>query len=247
MDEKIKSEILQGGEKDVFQEALTYLQQKAVVPYADFKRMREWYRSLAFSVAGYTSLEVLNTFLEALQDAVKEGTTKRDFREQMNSFLEEHGYDALTPYHADMIFRQNIQTAYNVGHYQQMTDPDVMERRNYWQYQTAGDSHVREEHQIMDGRVYPADDPIWDIWFPPNGFGCRCTVVSRTEAWVKGHGISVEHTAPTMMNPKTKEAEGVLPDKGFRTNPAKAKWTPDLAGFPEVLKEAWEKRQREAQ
>ena len=76
---------------------------------------------------------------------MKEGTTKRDFREQMNSFLEEHGYDALTPYHADMIFRQNIQTAYNVGHYQQMTDPDVMERRNYWQYQTAGDSHVREE------------------------------------------------------------------------------------------------------
>ena len=36
-------------------------------------------------------------------------------------------------------------------------------------------------------------------------------------------------------------------DKGFRTNPAKAKWTPNLAGFPEVLKEAWEKRQREAQ
>lgn len=246
MDEEIKSEILQDEDADVFQEALAYLQQKAVVSYADFKRLREWYRPLAFSVSGYTSLEVLNAFLEALQEAVESGTTKRDFREQMNSFLENQGYDGMLPYHADTIFRQNLQTAYNVGHYQKMTDPDVMERRKYWQYQTAGDNEVREEHRVMDGRVYAADDPIWDIWYPPNGFGCRCAVVSRTEAWVKSHGITVETMIPTMINPKTRQAEGALPDKGFRTNPAKAKWTPNLVGFPEVLRKAWEEREQKA-
>ena len=82
MDEEITSEILQDEDADVFREALAYLQQKAVVSYTDFKRLREWYRPLAFSVSGYTSLEVLNTFLEALQEAVESGTTKRDFREQ---------------------------------------------------------------------------------------------------------------------------------------------------------------------
>ncbi|MFQ7874045.1 phage minor head protein [Enterocloster sp.] len=70
----------------------------------------------------------------------------------MDRFLEERGYDGLTPYHADRIFRQNMLTAYSVGHYQQMTDPDVMGRRRYWQYQTAGDRHVRESHAAMDGR-----------------------------------------------------------------------------------------------
>lgn len=43
----------------------------------------------------------------------------------MDRFLEERGYEGLTPYHADRIFRQNMLTAYSVGHYQQMTDPDV--------------------------------------------------------------------------------------------------------------------------
>ena len=77
----------------------------------------------------------------------------------MDRFLEERGYDGLTPYHADRIFRQNMLTAYSVGHYQQMTDPDVTERRKYWQYQTAGDGHVRESHAAMDGRVFPSGFP----------------------------------------------------------------------------------------
>ena len=34
---------------------------------------------------------------------------------------------------AGLIFRTNIQTAYNVGHYEQMTDPGVMKLRPVWQ------------------------------------------------------------------------------------------------------------------
>ena len=47
----------------------------------------------------------------------------------MDRFLEERGYDGLTPYHADRIFRQNMLTAYSVGHYQPDDGPDVMGRR----------------------------------------------------------------------------------------------------------------------
>ena len=52
----------------------------------------------------------------------------------MNEFLEAEGYEGLDPLQADLIFRTNIQTAYNVGHYEQMTDPGVMKLRPYWQY-----------------------------------------------------------------------------------------------------------------
>ena len=45
------------------------------------------------------------------------------------------------------------------------------------QYRTAGDSHVREEHRLLDGITLPVDDPFWDKYFPPNGWGCRCEAV----------------------------------------------------------------------
>jgi SPP1 gp7 family putative phage head morphogenesis protein len=45
------------------------------------------------------------------------------------------------------------------------------------QYRTAGDDRVRPEHAALDGVTLPQSDPFWDIYFPPNGWNCRCTVV----------------------------------------------------------------------
>ena len=244
MDEQVIKELKEGMEPEVFKEALAFLEQKGVIRYGDFKKLKEWYRPLAFSVAGYTELEILNQFLEELKAAVEKGTTKEQFKASMDQFLEERGYDGRTPDHADLIFRQNMLTAYSVGHYQQMTDPDVMGRRKYWQYQTAGDGHVRESHAAMDGRVFPANSPVWDIWYPPNGFGCRCMVVSRTEEQVRRMGLTVEKTLPDTRSPDTGETEALLPDPKFRTNPAKAEWKPDLAAFPPVLRELYGKQQK---
>ena len=96
------------------------------------------------------------------------GNTLAEFRDNMNGFLEREGYEGITPYQAENIFRTNIQTAYNVGHYKQMTDPEVMKLRPYWQYDAVNDSRTRPSHLAMDGRVFPADSPVWDTWFPPN-------------------------------------------------------------------------------
>lgn len=48
----------------------------------------------------------------------------------------------------------------------------------YWlQYRTAGDDRVRPEHAALNGVTLPPSDPFWDIYYPPNGWNCRCTVV----------------------------------------------------------------------
>lgn len=47
----------------------------------------------------------------------------------------------------------------------------------YLQYRTASDDKVRPEHAAMHGITLPPSDPFWDNYFPPNGWGCRCTVV----------------------------------------------------------------------
>jgi hypothetical protein len=44
-------------------------------------------------------------------------------------------------------------------------------------YSTAKDANVRPEHAALDGVTLPVDDPFWDMYFPPNDWGCRCDVV----------------------------------------------------------------------
>lgn len=49
--------------------------------------------------------------------------------------------------------------------------------RYYLQYRTAGDAKVRPTHAEMAGITLPASDPFWEGFYPPNGWGCRCSVV----------------------------------------------------------------------
>lgn len=49
--------------------------------------------------------------------------------------------------------------------------------RYYLQYRTAGDAKVRPTHAEMAGITLPVSDPFWEEFYPPNGWGCRCSVV----------------------------------------------------------------------
>ena len=168
--------------KDItFEEAVDYFKERVPVTASQFYKIAEEYRSLAFTVSGYTSVQILKRFYEEILAALEEGNTLQEFRANMNDFLETEGYEGITPLQADNIFRTNIQTAYNVGHYEQMSDPAVKELRPYWEYDAVQDTHTRRSHLAMDGRVFPADSPVWDTWFPPNGFRCRCTVRSLSK------------------------------------------------------------------
>ncbi len=81
-------------------------------------------------------------------------------------------------------------------------------------YVTAGDERVRHSHKDLNGAIYPINDPFWSTYYPPNGWGCRCTV------------------RPT--DQPTKQAAG-LPEipKGFDNNPGQSGmlFTKDLAYF----------------
>lgn len=204
----------------------------------------EQYRALAFTVSGYTKAQVLKKFYDELLAALEEGNSLAEFRENMNDFLEVEGYEGITPYQAENIFRTNIQTAYNVGHYKQMTEPGVKALRPYWQYDAVNDSKTRPSHLAMDGRVFMADDPIWDTWFPPNGFKCRCTVKTLSKRQMEQRGLTVETEAPRAARLEDGRFVNILPDPQFDTNPAKVRYQPDLTGYPEPLKKAYQEREK---
>ena len=233
-----------GSGKDfIFKDAVEFLKRKKALTSEEYRLLDEECRARAFTVSGYTSAEILQEFLDCLQKAAEEGTTKEQFQKDMEHFLEAHGYEGMNPWKSDNIFRTNIQTAFSAGHYKSMTDETVMKMRPYWQYQTAGDGKVRESHAVMEGRVYPADDPIWDIWYPPNGFKCRCIVVSLSERQVKSMGLHVETQPPHDVDYSTGEIRFLFPDKGFSNNPAKAVWKPDLTNISPALRKIYSERQ----
>lgn len=49
--------------------------------------------------------------------------------------------------------------------------------RYYLQYRTVGDKRVRRTHRMLHNITMPIESPFWNKYFPPNGWGCRCTVV----------------------------------------------------------------------
>jgi len=43
-------------------------------------------------------------------------------------------------------------------------------------YRAVMDSHTRADHAQLNGVILPITDPFWNTHYPPNGYGCRCSV-----------------------------------------------------------------------
>ncbi len=56
-------------------------------------------------------------------------------------------------------------------------DSDILP---FLRYDTVGDGRVRPDHKILEGVTLRYDDPFWDVYYPPNGWRCRCSVQQVT-------------------------------------------------------------------
>ncbi|MCR4442954.1 MAG: phage minor head protein [Peptococcaceae bacterium] len=228
-----------------FEEAIEFFKNKLPLTPQDYDRLSFEARTKAFTISGVAALDVLHDIYQELLKALETGATIEDFRKNANTILEKKGWRGLTPYRTDNIFRTNIQTAYNVGRYRQMTDPNVLKMRPYWRYDAVDDQKTRPSHRALDNKVYPADHPFWDTWYPPNGFRCRCSVESLTESQVKRRSLEVSTDIPQYVTPPdTKLPIPLNPDPGFAHNPAKVEWQPDLKKYPAAFRKAYEARAR---
>lgn len=71
-------------------------------------------------------------------------------------------------------YRHAVQSAQMAAKWRQIeADGD----RYDLQYRTAGDDRVRDEHAALDGVTLPPSDAFWSSYYPPNGWGCRCTAM----------------------------------------------------------------------
>jgi SPP1 gp7 family putative phage head morphogenesis protein len=137
-------------------------------------------RALSFSIAGVTKLDQLQRVLDSLVDAMKGGATFDEWREKT---LAEPEVGKFPVHRLDNIFRTNIQGAYARGRCLHIRKHKST--RPYLMYSAVNDSRTRPAHSALNGFVAAVDDPVWQKLSPPNGYRCRCTVISLTESQAK--------------------------------------------------------------
>jgi len=222
------------------EKALEYFRSKGYRITWDWYEMLREDHARAFTVAKAAKMDLLEDIRSEIERAIAEGTTFDDFKNRIIPTLQRKGWwgegiDESTgeivqlgsPWRLSTIFNTNIQTAYQVGHYRQMSDPDVLRERPYWRYVAVMDDRTRPEHAAWHGTILPADDPWWDTHYPPNGWNCRCTVVSVSDAELERRGWEIgkntEDRYYEWRNPNTGEIEKVPVgiDAGWNYNPGK--------------------------
>jgi SPP1 gp7 family putative phage head morphogenesis protein len=194
---------------------------EAALPFED---ALEAFQNQAFWVSGIARADLLLAIQADLENAIKNGWTMGQTQAAILETAATFGAIGLTAHHIETIVRTNLASAYNAGRYRQMTEPGSKAVLPFWRYVAVMDSATRPSHAAMHGKVYPADDPVWKIWFPPNGYNCRCDVTPLSQADMDRFGFSVSSGRP-----------GVRPDAGFAHNPALEPWRPDLSDYPADL------------
>ena len=161
-----------------FEAAIEQFLGKRVMAPEDFYDLSDGYRANAFTASRLSSDYLRERAYRLLADALRDGSTVEAFAAGLEAETESLGVSVTDHAYLDNVFRTNVAGAYGAGRYRQIIDPAVMAARPYVQYRTAQDSRVRPSHAAMDGQVFAADDPSWRSIAPPNGFQCRCGIVT---------------------------------------------------------------------
>lgn len=144
-----------------------------------FDGLSQRYKMQAFTVAGVSDVKLIEQIQKALADVLGSGGTEKDFQAAVNTLTDKAGIDRLASAQIGSVFQTNVQTAYQNGRFEQMSDPAVAAALPFWTYRTAGDDRVRPAHAALDGFSARNNDVVWNRIYPPCGYNCRCTVTAE--------------------------------------------------------------------
>lgn len=246
---------------------IEYLAKKEVFISWDWHDLWQEEHAGAKTIAKVTRLDILQDIYNALEKAAAEGKSGRWFRKELEPVLQAKGWwgritdvnpdtgeeqeiQAGSPWRLDTIFRTNMSMVHSGGRWaEQIQNADD---RPYGLYVAIRDSHTRPVHLLLDGTVLPLSHPFWQKYYPPNGWGCRCSVITLTAQEVKERGLfiggleGVLGEKMQMVSRNTGEmrpvatwtvgGKTVSPDPGFSYNPGVA-FRPDLNKYSGLLAE----------
>jgi hypothetical protein len=207
----------------------------------------------AFTVAKTLGYDVLADIRAAVDDAVVNRRTFEEFRAGLEPLLRAKGWwgkaiqvDPLTgeavevllgsPRRLRTIYWANVYAAHAAGEWDRIQESKRV--LPFLLYVRTTAKEPREEHEAWVGTVLPVDHPWWDTHFPPNGWGCKCSVEQISRSRARTLGYDPDRPPPALKlkpwaNRRTGETvmvpDGI--DPGWQGNPGKtrAKLAADLA------------------
>lgn len=229
------------------QEAVDYLQRRDRLTQT-FSWQDLWHDEHAkqFTVSRMARMDILSAMQDGITKSVQGDLTRRDWMSDTKALLKKEGWwgekDVLDPVFGEvvttrfdsarlkLIFDTNTRMANSAGLWDR-----VWRNRSthpYVRYITRGDERVRLQHRRWANLTLPADHPFWEKHWPPNGWRCRCRVMSMTKAEFDRRSAAgeLQTEAPpeefiTWTNKRTGETSevpvGIQP--GFDYNPGLSK------------------------
>ena len=230
-------------------EVSAYFRNKALKPAFSWQDL--WLQEHAhnFTVAKAVDAELLKTLQDSLQHAIDQGQSFETWRNQLRPELERQGWwgkrivadptgkapdtavDFSSPRRLQTIFWANVRSARAAGQWERAQRSK--RAMPFFLYIRTTSREPREEHLQWAGFILPVDHPFWDTHFPPNGWGCKCSVrqlsAREAERLLKEPGYTNDpgdfERLATYVNKRTGQVtqEPVGIDPGWGTNPGKSR------------------------
>lgn len=167
----------------------------------DYDEIKHDAHKRVFTIAKMMNLDLLKDMQNSLTKAFHNGVTFNEWKKDIIPHLKKSGWwgeiEVDNPKSGKpkkvfvgarrlkRIFDTNLRTSY-AGAKKQSLDESSLE---YYRYTAVLDSRTRPTHRAMHGIILPKDHPFWKNNFPPNGWGCRCTVKGYSKKQLERKGL----------------------------------------------------------
>lgn len=197
-----------------------------------------------FTVAKSAGFDILKDIYAGLEAALKDGKTYQQFAAELTPLLQQKGWwgqqvvtnpNTGTPMVAQLgsprrlrlIFDVNMRVSYAAGHWASFERNKAS--RPFLRYVAIMDEHTRPTHALHHNVTLPVDHPHWQVWAPPCGWNCRCTLQSLSQRDVDRMRSELKFEPPDIPSvPWTNKVTGELRhipegiDPGWDYNPGRA-------------------------
>lgn len=183
-----------------------------------------------FTISRLTRLDLLQALYESIVKSVQGDLSRKDWMRDAEELLTDAGWwginEVTDPVSGEvkmtkfdaarlrLIYDTNTRQAYATGLWERA---ERSKRTHpYVRYITKQDERVRASHRAWDNLTLPVDDAFWKTHWPPNGWRCRCRVMSMSQRdYDNGYtldrpGAEYDQNAPTVRKPLKKQAPEVV-------------------------------------
>lgn len=135
-------------------------------------RVLSFLRKNMFLFSGAKSFEELKELRTLLADENGNRRGWNDFKKAAVAINETHNVNYLRTEYNQAVAASQMASQWVQIKQEQETLPLL-------EYDAVTDGRTRPEHLALNGIVRPVNDAFWTTYFPPNGWGCRCSVRQR--------------------------------------------------------------------